>query len=100
METLQSHAWPGNVREMLNIIEFSMISCSGGALAATLPDQKTYGDASGVTLEEITRRHILKVLDKTGWRVAGKNGAAKILGLKRSTLQAEMKKLGIERPSV
>jgi transcriptional regulator with GAF, ATPase, and Fis domain len=50
-------------------------------------------------LEEIDRRHILSVLEKTGWRVTGQNGAAEILGLKRSTLQAKMKKLGIKRPS-
>jgi transcriptional regulator with GAF, ATPase, and Fis domain len=53
-------------------------------------------DATG-TLENIEHRHIVAVLEKTGWRVAGQDGAADILGLKRSTLQAKMKKLGIKR---
>jgi transcriptional regulator with GAF, ATPase, and Fis domain len=47
----------------------------------------------------VERRHILSVLERTGWRVDGKNGAAEILGLKRTTLQAKIKKLGIKRPT-
>ena len=50
-------------------------------------------------MEEVDRRHILAVLTQTGWRISGNNGAAEILGLKRTTLQAKMKKLGIHRPA-
>jgi formate hydrogenlyase transcriptional activator len=50
------------------------------------------------TLEEVERAHILKVLEATGWRVSGKQGAAELLGLKRSTLESRMKSLGITRP--
>jgi formate hydrogenlyase transcriptional activator len=51
------------------------------------------------SLQDVERQHILRVLEQTGWRVAGKNGAAKILGLKPTTLEARMKKLGINRPT-
>ena len=53
----------------------------------------------GRSLEEIEREHVLSVLEETGWRVSGERGAAKILGLKRTTLEARMKKLGVVRPS-
>jgi len=99
MEALKMHSWPGNARELRNIIEYAMITSNGGTLNLRLPDDKVGLDSPTSTLEEVDRRHILKVLDKTSWRVTGKNGAAGILGLKRSTLQAKMKKLGIKRPS-
>jgi transcriptional regulator with GAF, ATPase, and Fis domain len=51
------------------------------------------------SLEEVERRHVLSVLEETGWRVGGDRGAARILGLKRTTLEARLKKLGIQRPS-
>jgi PAS domain S-box-containing protein len=99
MEALKRYAWPGNARELRNIVEHAMITCSGGVLAIQPPDQGADSPPSTGTLEEVDRRHILRVLEKTGWRVTGKNGAAEILGLKRTTLQAKMKKLGIKRPS-
>ena len=99
MEALKRYAWPGNARELRNIVEHAMITCSGGVLAIQAPDQGADSPPSTGTLEEVDRRHILRVLEKTGWRVTGKNGAAEILGLKRTTLQAKMKKLGIKRPS-
>jgi len=63
---------------------------------------ETAGEGSlekGRSLEEIERRHILSVLDETRWRVSGERGAARILGIKRTTLESRMKKLGIARPS-
>jgi PAS domain S-box-containing protein len=99
MEALKRYAWPGNARELRNIVEHAMITGSGVNLAIQPPDHRTDNPPSTGTLEEVDRRHILGVLEKTGWRVTGKNSAAEILGLKRTTLQAKMKKLGIKRPS-
>jgi formate hydrogenlyase transcriptional activator len=98
LQALQSYSWPGNVRELRNVIEHAMILSTGKTLHIDLP-----GRASSETvlatgnLEDMERRHIVAVLDKTGWRIAGQGGAAEILGLKRTTLQAKMKKLGIKR---
>ena len=99
MEVLKRYAWPGNARELRNTVEHAMITSSGGILDIRPHDRRLEIAPSMGTLEEVDRRHILSVLTKTGWRVTGKNGAAEILGLKRSTLQAKMKKLGIKRPS-
>jgi formate hydrogenlyase transcriptional activator len=97
MESLQSYSWPGNVRELRNVIEHAMILNKGKILNVQVP-KHTYPetDATG-TLENMERRHIVAALEKTGWRIAGQGGAAEVLGLKRTTLQAKMKKLGIKR---
>jgi len=100
MAALKRYDWPGNARELRNIIEHAMITSSGGTLDVRPPDRKEDEGSVGDMLEEVDRRHILNVLSRTGWRITGKNGAAEILGLKRTTLQAKMKKLGIKRPSV
>jgi formate hydrogenlyase transcriptional activator len=99
MEVLKRYAWPGNARELRNTVEHAMITSRGGTLDIRPHDRRLASAPSTGTLEEVNRRHILSVLTETGWRVTGKNGAAEILGLKRSTLQAKMKKLGIKRPS-
>jgi PAS domain S-box-containing protein len=99
MEALKRYTWPGNARELRNIVEHAMIMSRGEVLTVRPHDHRPEAVSSTETLEEIDRRHILSVLEKTGWRVTGQNGAAEILGLKRSTLQAKMKKLGIKRPS-
>jgi PAS domain S-box-containing protein len=99
MEALQHYAWPGNARELRNIVEHAMISGSGGTLHLQPPNPAPGASPTGDKLEEVERRHILSVLERTGWRVDGKNGAAEILGLKRTTLQAKIKKLGIKRPT-
>jgi formate hydrogenlyase transcriptional activator len=99
MEALQNHSWPGNVRELRNVIEHAMIMSSGRTLTLTLPKMETAGIPETLNLQELERRHILDVLGKTAWRITGTGGAAEILGMKRTTLQARMKKLGIKRPS-
>jgi transcriptional regulator with GAF, ATPase, and Fis domain len=99
MEALQHYAWPGNARELRNIVEHAMITGSGGTLHLQPPTPAPCASPTGDKLKEVERRHILSVLERTGWRVDGKNGAAEILGLKRTTLQAKMKKLGIKRPT-
>jgi transcriptional regulator with GAF, ATPase, and Fis domain len=99
MNALQRYAWPGNCRELRNIVEHAMIMSNGGILNVRPPDTKSPSVPAAATLEEADRRHILAVLTKTGWRISGQDGAAEILGMKRTTLQAKMKKLGIQRPT-
>ena len=100
IEALQSYSWPGNVRELRNMIEHSMILSKSKNLVVNVP---TIGSSEVHTthnLEEMERGHIVSVLERTGWRVAGKGGAAKILGVTRSTMYSKMKKLNIQRPSI
>jgi transcriptional regulator of acetoin/glycerol metabolism len=97
IQGLQSYSWPGNVRELRNLIEHAMILSKGKTLEIDVPNRaSSEKDAIG-NLEDMERKHIVAVLEKTGWRIAGQGGAAKVLGLKRTTLQAKMKKLGINR---
>jgi transcriptional regulator of acetoin/glycerol metabolism len=99
MQALQSYSWPGNVRELRNLIEHAMILSRGKTLDVHVPKRaSSETDATG-NLEDTERRHITAVLNKTGWRVSGKGGAAEVLGLKGSTLHSKMKKLGIRRPT-
>jgi transcriptional regulator with GAF, ATPase, and Fis domain len=98
MEALQSYSWPGNVRELRNVIERAMILTSGGVLQIPIPSISTPDNARERSLEDMERKCIKDVLEKTAWRISGKGGAAEVLGLKRTTLQAKMKKLGIQRP--
>jgi PAS domain S-box-containing protein len=99
MDALLRHHWPGNARELRNIVEHAMITGSGGTLRLRPPSPAPADVPTQGRLEDVERRHILGILEKTGWRISGENGAAEILGLKRSTLQARMKKLGIRRPA-
>lgn len=99
---LQAYSWPGNVRELQHVIERAVIVSRGATLEfgdwLREPTAETgIGKASVTTLEEMEREHILKTLEITGWRVSGESGAARLLGLKATTLEARMKKLGIER---
>jgi formate hydrogenlyase transcriptional activator len=98
MDALQRYSWPGNIRELRNVIEHGMILSSGRTLAVTVPHRSTPETADTSNLEHIERSHLLNVLKKTNWRIAGEGGAAEILGLKRTTLQSLMKRLGIKRP--
>jgi formate hydrogenlyase transcriptional activator len=97
MQALQSYSWPGNVRELRNLIEHAMILSKGKTLSFHVPNRASSGTEATGNLEDVERSHMVAVLEKTGWRIAGKGGAAEVLGLKRTTLQAKMKKLGIKR---
>jgi len=101
MDALQSSVWPGNVRELRNVIEHAMIVTRSRTLEVTAPSVKSaqLSDNNELALEAAERRHIVAALQRSGWRLAGSGGAAEVLGLKRTTLQSKMKKLGIERPS-
>lgn len=97
MESLQQYPWPGNVRELKNVIERAMILCHGPALFIDVPRVSDSQAPNKLTLKEVEKDHILGVLESTGWRVRGKNGAAELLGLKPTTLDSRIKKLGIPR---
>ena len=100
MEALVSHAWPGNIRELQNFIERSVILTSGNVLRPPLACLKRAVEAKSlgaITLEDAEREHIRKTLEHTRWVVAGPNGAAARLGIKRSTLYFRMQKLAISR---
>jgi formate hydrogenlyase transcriptional activator len=105
LDALVSYLWPGNIRELQNVIERAVILSPGPALQVPLGDlQSTVTQApepttAAVTLAEAEREHILGALRETGWVVAGQKGAATRLGMKRSTLQEKMRKLGISRPA-
>lgn len=97
MQALQSYSWPGNVRELRNLIERAMIVSKGKTLEVDVPRRApSEKDATG-KLEDMERKHIVAVLEKTGWRIGGQGGAAEALGLVRTTLHAKIKKLGIKR---
>ena len=102
MTALTRYSWPGNIRELENVIERAVILSRGAALEVSLRDLNSrianrHQDNHGLTLEEVERNHILETLKQTQWVVSGPGGAASRLGLNRSTLCFRMKKLGIFR---
>lgn len=99
MNALCNYHWPGNVRELMNIIERAIIVSTGKTLQIELPASQDVHISRHHTLEEVQKKHILRILETTGWRIRGRNGAAEILGLKPTTLESRMKKLGIRRPA-
>jgi transcriptional regulator with GAF, ATPase, and Fis domain len=102
MDALCSYDWPGNIRELQNLIERAVILSNDGVLPNPLPIAET-GDRSvsraPSTLKEIERHLILRALEDHGWMVGGSNGAAAKLGVKRTTLIAKMQKFGLHRPA-
>lgn len=100
LEKLIHHLWPGNIRELQNFVERSVILSSGRTLQAPLSELEhalIHGAPSLITLEEAERAHIINALQRSNWLVGGPKGAALRLGLKRTTLAYKMKKLGISR---
>jgi formate hydrogenlyase transcriptional activator len=103
MEPLRAYDWPGNIRELGNVIERSVIVTRGTVLELGdwIPSSESNGQPAvpaSARLEEIERAHILATLERSAWKVSGPNGAAVALGLKPTTLESRMKKLGIRRP--
>jgi formate hydrogenlyase transcriptional activator len=115
MDTLTRYDWPGNIRELQNLIERAVILSTGPTLdvpvealngrrvtapaVSSAAGDKPLADGHAQTLEDADRRHIIAALERTNWVIAGPNGAAARLGIKRSTLQFRMRKLGIARPA-
>ena len=102
MRALQNYAWPGNVRELENLVERAVILSSNSDLFVPIAELKrpsSTPNGSVITLEDAEREHILKALRDAQWTIGGPAGAAAKLGMKRTTLQSKMQKLGITRPS-
>jgi transcriptional regulator with GAF, ATPase, and Fis domain len=113
-ETLQNYDWPGNIRELRNVMERAAIFAQGGVLEFDLPVSdlsveftsfsSVHGDQAGpehLTDAEMRRRereNLSAVLQKTGWKIKGVNGAAELLGLKPTTLLSRIEKMGLRRP--
>ena len=97
VQAMQAYPWPGNVRELKNVTERAMIVTTGPVLQLELPKIAPSASTPSGTLEDMERLHIAEVLEATGWRVSGKNGAATILGLNPKTLESKMQRLGIQR---
>jgi len=103
MSALSSYEWPGNIRELQNLIERAVILSNHGVLPNPLPTPGTSGvilSSTAPTLRDSERALILQTLDAVGWVIGGPKGAAATLGLKRTTLIHKMQKLGISRPSL
>ena len=100
MTALERYHWPGNVRELENLIERAVILSPGQVLRVPLAELKPVSDgrpAGPSTLAEAEREHILRALEESRWVLGGPRGAATRLGMKRTTLQSRMQKLGIAR---
>jgi transcriptional regulator with GAF, ATPase, and Fis domain/tetratricopeptide (TPR) repeat protein len=103
IEKLLEYSWPGNIRELEHIIERSLILSESSELLipnfeiTSISSEKKTNRTELLPLDEISRRHIIKVLNHTKWRVRGEKGAAKILELKPTTLEYRIKKLGIKK---
>jgi transcriptional regulator with GAF, ATPase, and Fis domain len=104
MSALSSYQWPGNIRELQNLIERAVILSNHGVLPNPLPiaetEQRTAVLLGGTTLRDSERTLILRTLETVGWIIGGPKGAAAKLGLKRTTLIHKMQKLGIARPAL
>jgi formate hydrogenlyase transcriptional activator len=106
MSKLCAYSWPGNVRELENVVERAVILATDGVLRAgelgTAQSRTEHGTpASSLeddSLEAVERRHILRALESSGWRIEGESGAAKRLGLNPNTLRSRLSKLQIQRP--
>ena len=122
LEQLVEYDWPGNIRELQNVIERAVILAKGPVITAELiamrkatdatpaaamaapaalsfPSSRESPPSNVVPFSEAERRAIVRALELTGWRISGSGGAAELLGLKPTTLHAKMKKLGVRRPS-
>jgi formate hydrogenlyase transcriptional activator len=102
MQALAAWPWPGNVRELENFVERAVILSRGTVLEAPLGELRRAGGRGAVealhSMEDAEREHILRALERTGWVVGGRRGAAALLGMKRTTLQSRMQKLGVSGP--
>jgi transcriptional regulator with GAF, ATPase, and Fis domain len=97
LAALQRYTWPGNVRELRNLVERAIIVATGPQLVLEPPRSRVQSQPMSVRLTDVVEHHIRSVLDRVGWRVRGIGGAADVLGMKPTTLESRMAKLGIQR---
>jgi formate hydrogenlyase transcriptional activator len=95
---LQAYSWPGNIRELRNVVERAMITATGTRLTIPVPPMTTAAAKRSTRLVDVETSHIKSVLESTSWRIRGPGGAADRLGLKPTTLETRLAKLGVRRP--
>jgi PAS domain S-box-containing protein len=98
MAVLQRHTWPGNIRELRNVVERAMIVTTGPRLTIAVTAPSSGPARRSLKLTDVEKDHIRSVLESTGWRIRGADGAAERLGLRPTTLETRMAKLGLARP--
>ena len=98
LAALQRYSWPGNIRELRNVVERAMIVATTPRLTIPLPLASAASAKRSSRLVDVEKEHIRGVLESTAWRVRGVGGAAERLGLKPTTLETRMAKLGVRRP--
>jgi formate hydrogenlyase transcriptional activator len=99
MAALQQYPWPGNIRELRNVVERAMIVAVGHHLTIVLPAGSRSAGRRSDKLADVEKEHVLKVVEGCRWRIRGVDGAAERLGLRPTTLETRMAKLGIKRPA-
>jgi transcriptional regulator with GAF, ATPase, and Fis domain len=99
IEELQRYSWPGNIRELENLIERAVITSPERNLQIEIPASSSRTAAADKTLKALERDHICRMLEETGWVIEGPKGAAKRLGLNPGTLRSRLKRLEIHRPA-
>ena len=98
IKSLQQYPWPGNIRELRNIVERATIVATGPHLTITVPPNSNTAARRSLKLVDVERQHMRAVLESTHWRIRGEGGAAARLGLKPTTLETRMARLGLRRP--
>ncbi len=98
LQALQHYAWPGNIRELRNVVERAMITATSPRITIMPPMASVSSERHSSRLVDVEKEHIRRVLERTGWRIRGVEGAAECLGLKPTTLETRMAKLGLRRP--
>jgi transcriptional regulator with GAF, ATPase, and Fis domain len=98
MAALQRYSWPGNIRELRNVVERAMVLATGPRLTIAVPSLPRPAARRSVLLADVEKEHIRGILESTGWRIRGIAGAAEQLGLRPTTLETRMAKLGLVRP--
>jgi transcriptional regulator with GAF, ATPase, and Fis domain len=98
MTALRDYGWPGNIRELRNVVERAMILATGPTLTIAVPATSRVAGVRSVKIADVERAHILSILESARWRIRGSGGAADQLGLRPTTLETRMAKLGLTRP--
>ena len=98
MAQLTQYPWPGNIRELRNVVERAMVVAAGPQLTIRMPSAVSRGASRSAKLADVQKAHIHRVLESVGWRIRGVGGAADRLGLRPTTLETRMMKLGLFRP--